>query len=124
MLLGTFAVAVNAFPESGLAEFFIDGQRGIFRALIFVPILLASGLVLLKLPKGFLRDPQIAASLNDERKVETSGKAYRNAFVAVLITQAVVTPLFVSGSPNRDLDAGAHHCPNGDCDLRRVLRSL
>jgi len=97
-VLGAFAVSVNAFPESALAELFVNSQREISGALLFLPILLGSGLILLKLPRDFFGDPQIASSLNDEREDESSGRAYRNAFYVVLMVQAIVTPILVSSA--------------------------
>ena len=86
---GGFAITINAFPESGAADFFKENEAWLFRFQAFATIGLVSYLILLKLPRGFFRDPQIAASLNDERTGENSARAYRNAFYAVLLCQGI-----------------------------------
>lgn len=92
LLVGTFgiyAIATNAFPQSAAAEFLQGHRVWLFGFQLIAAIALASWLVLLKLPRGFFRDPQIASSLNDERTREGSALAYRNAFYAVLLCQGI-----------------------------------
>lgn len=94
---GIHAIVTTAFPQSAAAEFFRAHQASLLAAQLVGAIALASWLALLKLPRGFFRDPQVASSLNDERTKESTTLAYRNAFYAVLLCQGIA-PFLLANS--------------------------
>ena len=87
--MGVFAVAVNAYPESGAAQFFGDQGETLMGVNAMVVIALACYLISLRLPRGFFSDPEIKSVLSDERARESSARSYRNAFYVVLASQPI-----------------------------------
>lgn len=97
---GIYAIATIAFPNSATAKFLQTHEAWLFSIQLIAAVALASWLILLKLPREFFRDPQIASSLNDERAKLGSALAYRNAFYAVLFCQGIAGFLFASSASN------------------------
>lgn len=90
LVLGAYAVIINAFPDSQAAA-----MADRLAMLLPLAIIIALGAMQSSL-KGLSIDPRskpMQAVLNDELRQHSLNRAYRNALVAVLLAQPVLALL-------------------------------